>query len=88
VRGFKRRDVSVHIGEFMRKLIILIPFMLFAQEAKPPAPTVEQLQARVAQLEQQIEQMQRAIRLELQIRDGALQACREAALRPAEKPKP
>lgn len=50
--------------------------------------TFEQLQAENAKLKEQIAAMQKAFVLEMRIRDGALQACREAALQPPEKPKP
>lgn len=75
----------------MRWLILFAVTLLSAEQPNPPAPdkrTWEEVKAENAKLKEQIAGMQKAFVLEMRIRDGALQACREAALQPTEKPKP
>ncbi len=73
-------------------LAVLTELAFAADPQKPGAPTPEQqiaaLKIENAKLTDRIEQMQKSFHLEMQIAGGALQACREIALKPAEKPAP
>jgi hypothetical protein len=68
-------------------ILWLLSLLLFADNVTDgknavPTITVESLQARIAQLEQQLEQAQRTYQFEMAVCGGALQAARQMALAP------
>jgi hypothetical protein len=69
-------------------LIFISAVVLFAtDQSKPDSPEkqIEALKSENAKLKEQLEQFRKAVALEMRIREGSLQACREAALE-AQKP--